>query len=57
MINIIDTLFFFSSRKAVAKTSVLHNLAVYVAQDCTGEIYRLLNLIITPCESPVQRYQ
>lgn len=28
-------------RKAVAKTSMVHNLAVYVAQDCTGEINRL----------------
>ena len=28
------------SRKAVAKTAVVQNLAVYVAQDCTGENYK-----------------
>lgn len=32
---------FFPLRKAVDKTAVVTNLAIYVAQDCTGEIYRV----------------
>lgn len=30
---------FFSLSKAVAKTFAVQNLAIYVAQDCTGEHY------------------
>lgn len=29
-----------SSRKAVARASAVHNLVVYVAQDCTGDQYK-----------------
>lgn len=44
-INIIYESYLFFSRKAVSKTSALHNLAVYVAQDCTGEINTLRYLL------------
>lgn len=47
MINTVDTLWLelwcLFCRKAVAKATAVHNLVVYVAQDCTGEIKRLVD--------------
>lgn len=49
---------YISCRKAVAKTSAVPSLAVYVAQDCTGDTYRLficcfVSLSTVCCSEPL----